>query len=283
MLVRAVALALLLGVSASRPLAGQAPNHLYDEFQVSGSVAAVILGTTVRIDSDEGEGTEVDSEDDLGLESVALRPRIGFRWRPGRTHELEASYLGVSRSAIKTLEEDVTIDSVTYSAGAELDSRIGQKQLGIAYRWAIHAAERSQAGLSVGLGATFFDARWIGMADFAGGDGTAADTATVETDVLGPSLSIGGFGRWQLADRWYVEADLRGLYVPIDNIRIGIVEAVGAVRYFPLAWLGTELGYSLATFKVTIEQKEDPLIDLGASGKVKYNTQNLRLGLIATF
>jgi hypothetical protein len=280
---RAVAVAMVLGVFAVQPLVGQTPNHLYDKFQVNLSVAGVILGTTVRLDSDDGEGTEVDSEDDLGLESVAIRPRIGLRWRPGRRHELEASYLFISRGGLKTLDEDVTIDSVTYTAGAALESRIGQSQLGMNYRWAIHAAERSQFGLNVGLGATFFDASWLGSASISDGSGTIADSVTFEKSLVGPSLAIGGFGRWQVADRWYIEAELGGLYVPVDNIKASVVQGGAAVRYFPLDWLGTELGYSLATTKVTIDQKEDPLIDLGASGKINYNTQNIRLGLVATF
>jgi hypothetical protein len=283
MFARAVAAAMVMGVLVAQPLVGQTPNHLYDKFQVSVSAAGVILGTTIRLDSDEGDGTEVDSEDDLGLERVAIRPRIGFRWRPGRRHELEASYLVISRSAVKSLERDITIDSVTYTAGAELDTRVGQSQLGINYRWAIHAAERSQYGLNVGLGATFFDGEWVGTAGITDGTETAVGTVTVEESLVGPSLALGGFGRWQVGDRWYIEAELGGLYVPIDNIKVSIVQAGAAVRYFPLEWLGTELGYSLNTTRVTIDQKEDPLIDLGASGKLKYNTQNIRLGLIAAF
>jgi hypothetical protein len=280
---RAVAVTLVVGGLAAQPLVGQTPNHIYDKFQVSVSAAGVILGTTVRLDSDAGEGTEVDSEDDLGLERVAIRPRIGFRWRPGRRHELEASFLGVSRSAVKSLEQDITIDSVTYTAGAELDTRIGQNQLGVNYRWAIHAAERSQFGLDVGLGATFFDGKWIGRGSLSNGSGTIADSVTVEKSLVGPSLALGGFGRWRLGDRWYIEAALGGLYVPVDNIKVSILQGGGAVRYFPLEWLGTELGYSLITTRVTIDQKADPLIDLGGTGRLKYNSQNIRLGLIAAF
>jgi len=280
---RAVAVTLVLGVFAAQPLVGQTPNHLYDKFQISVSAAGVILGTTVRLDSDAGEGTEVDSEDDLGLERVALRPRIGFRWRPGRRHELEASFLGISRSAVKSLEGDITIDSVTYTAGADLETRIGQNQLGVNYRWAIHAAERSQFGLNVGLGATFFSGTWIGTARITDGSETFEDTVTLEESLVGPSLALGGYGRWQVGARWYIEAELGGLYVPVDNIKVSIVQGGAAVRYFPLEWLGTELGYSLNTTRVTIEQKEDPLVDLGGSGQLKYNSSNIRLGLIAAF
>jgi hypothetical protein len=280
---RAVVVALVLGVFAAQPLLGQSPNHLYDKFQVGVSAAGVILGTTVRLDSDDGPGTEVDSEDDLGLDRLALRPRIGFRWRPGRRHELEASYLFISRSGVKTLDGDITIDSVTYTAGAALESRIGQSQLGVNYRWAIHAAERSQYGLNVGLGATFFDASWLGSGSISNGSGTIADSVRLEESLVGPSLTLGGFGRWRVADRWYIEADLGALYVPVDNIKASIVQGGAAVRYFPLDWLGTELGYSLTAFTVRIDQKDDPLVDLGGSGRLEYNTQNIRLGLIAAF
>lgn len=280
---RAVAIALLLGVFATRPVAGQVRNHLYDKFQVSASGAVVLLGTTIRVDSDSGDGTEVDTEDDLGLDRAGLRPRIGFRWRPGRRHELEAFGIFISRTGFKEIEGDITVDTVTFTAGASLESRLRSNQLGVNYRWAIHASEKSQAGLSVGLGATFFDARFIGAARVSDGSGTLADTVTYERSIPGPTLAIGGFGRWKLHDKWYIEGDLRGLYVPLDNIRISIIDLGAAVRYFPLEWLGTELGYALNTQKVTIDQKDDPLIDLGAFGKLQYGTQNIRLGIIAAF
>jgi hypothetical protein len=280
---RAVVVAVLLAVGATRPLAGQGINHLYDKFQISASAAAVYIGSTIRLDPDDGrEGTEINTND-LGLNRAGVRPRLGFRWRPGRRHELEASVLFISRSGSREIDKDITIDSVTYTAGARLDSRLGSNQIGVNYRWAFHASEKSQFGLNVGLGVTVFKPKFTGQASISTENGVIADTATYSRTLLGPSLALGAFGRWALSERWYIEADAGALYVPVDNIKVGILTANGAARYFPLTRFGLELGYGLIWQQITVDQKDNPTIDLGASGKIKYTTQNLRLGVIGTF
>lgn len=282
-------LLLLLGLvlGGTGRLRAQEPNHLYDTFQLNVSAAGVLLGTTVRVDgsTDAGSvGTEINTEEDLGLDRAGVRPRIGFRWRPGRRHELEASYLFISRTGSRSIDQDITIDSVTYTAGAQLDSRIGSNLLGVSYRWAFHAAERTQAGLSVGLGATFFRTRFEGQGTVSDGSGgSASGDFTYEQNSLGPSLALGFFGRWRFADDWYLEGDLRGLYVPIDNITVTVVEVGAAARWFPFTHFGFEAGYGLLQQRVEVEQGNDPLIDVGFSGRLKYLAQNLRLGAIWAF
>ncbi|MCU0620129.1 MAG: hypothetical protein MUC69_01345 [Gemmatimonadales bacterium] len=277
-------LGLVLGTAARA--SAQDSNHLYDTFQLNVSAAGVILGTTLRVDGDTDAGTvgtEISTEDDLGLNRAGIRPRIGFRWRPGRRHELEASYLFINRSGSRAIEEDITIDSVTYTAGAQLDTRIGSNQLGVAYRWAFHAADRTQAGLSVGLGATFFRTRFEGEGTVTGGGDSTSGDFTYERNAVGPSLALGFFGRWRFADDWYLEGDVRGLYVPIDNLTATVLEVGGAVRWFPIAQLGFEAGYGLLQQRIELEQGDDPLVDVGFTGRLRYLTQNLRLGAIWAF
>ena len=284
MSVRAVAVSVALLLAAGTPLVAQEKNHLYDKFQASASAATVFLGTTMRIDPESGEGSEVSLEDDLGLSKAGVRPRLGFRWRPWRKQEFEAFYILISRQGDRTLARDITIDSITYSAGAGLSSDIRSNQLGVNWRWALHASEKSQIGTSLGLGATFFKFDLTGSAGVTSSGETFSDSLRYQKSLPGPLFALGGYGRWRLQERWYVEADLRGLYVPIENIKIGIVDGGGAVRYFPLDWLGTELGYSLTWQKVTIDRKDNPALDLNVkSGSIKYTSQNLRLGVVATF
>jgi hypothetical protein len=280
--VRSALMVLMLAVAA-RPVVAQEPNHLYDTWQVSASLAGVILGTNIRVDGEEGQGTDLDTEDDLGLDRAGVRPRLGVRWHPWKRHQFEAAFIFIDRDGRKAIERDVTIDSVTYTAGAELVSDLKTNQLAFAYRYAIHASERSQIGLSLGLGATFFRGTFTGTGTITDGSQTETGTFTYESKLTGPTVALGGFGQWRVGQAWYVEADLRALYVPIDNISVTIVDVGGAVRYFPLAWLGLEAGYSLSGFKAEIEQKEDPLIDLGLAGRVRYLTQNVRAGAIVAF
>jgi hypothetical protein len=280
--VRSALMVLMLAVAA-RSAAAQEQNHLYDKFQLSLSGAAVILGTNLRVDTEDGSGTDIDTEDDLGLDRAGLRPRVGFRWMPGRRHQIEASYLFINRTGSREIDGDITIDSVTYTAGARLDSRIGSDQLGVTYRYAFHAAESRLIGVSLGLGATFFKGEFEGTGTITDGEQTETGTFAIDRSLTGPSLAIGLFGQFRLSPKWYLGGDLRALYVPIDNIDITIVDIGANVRFFPSRRIGLEAGYTLASQRIAVEQKDDPLVDLGFEGRIKYGTQNLRVGAILAF
>jgi hypothetical protein len=281
--VRSALLVLVLGVVTASVAPAQDVNHLYDRFQVSVTGAGVLLGTNLRVDTDGGDGTDIDTEDDLGLDRAGLRPRVGFRWMPGRRHQIEASYLFINRSGERAIERDITIDSVTYTAGANLASRIGSDQLAVTYRYAFRVRESSLIGVSVGAGATFFKGEFSGTGTVTNGDQTETGTFSLKRSLTGPSLAVGLFGQWRLSPAWYLGADLRALYVPVDNIDISVLDGGAFVRYFPLHWLGLEGGYSLSSQRVEVVQKDDPLVDVGFSGRVRYLTQNLRLGVVAAF
>jgi hypothetical protein len=280
---RGALLVLVLTAVGGRRAVAQDVNHLYDKFQVSVTGAAVILGTTIRVDSDVGDGTELDTEDDLGLDRAGVRPRIGFRWHPGRRHQLEASYIFINRSGGRSISEDVTVDSVTYTAGATIDTKLGSDQLGVIYRFAFHASDKSLIGAAIGVGATFFDVNLTGTGTISDGENTETGTFTVQKSLTGPTASIGGFGQWRLGEKWYLEADLRALYVPIDNIDITILEGGAAFRYFVKEWLGFEAGYTISSQKVEITATEGALVDSDFVGKLTYNTNTVRAGAIVAF
>ena len=45
-----------------------------------------------------------------------------------------------------------------------------------------------------------------------------------------------------MGDRWYLESDLRAIYIKIDNVKAGVIEAGLAGRYFLSTTVGLELG-----------------------------------------
>ena len=255
-------------------------NHLYDKWQVNVSAAALILSTTVRVDPDSGEGTEVNSEDDLGLSKVVLRPRIAGRWRPGRRHELELSWVFVKRSGDRTLSGDIDVGDTTFTAGARLDTRIRNDQVGLVYRYAFHATETSQIGLGVGLGAQIFHFEFDGRAGAASGGDTTTVEKSAKKKLIGPTGSLGAYGRWQLGPAWNIEADLRGIYAKISTITVWDLELGGNVRYWLSDTWGLEAGYGLGLYDVKVEvSNDDSLINYDFAGKVRYSNQNLRFGV----
>lgn len=261
-------------------VAGQAaPNHLYDRLQVGGYLTSVMLGSKVRVDGSQGNvGTEIDPEDDLGLSRIKIQPRFAVRWRPGRRHQLEGGYQFARRDAERVLTKDFEFADTMFTAGLRVRSTFGTDQAFLNYRFAVLAREKTQAGLAVGLGALFLTTSLDGLAGVAGGGQSDSVAFNASKNLVGPTGSVGAFGRFVLGTSWYLGADLRGVKVAIDRFDASVVEGGLAVDYFVSSRVGVEAGYGVSAITVDIGPKSSD--DPGSTGKIKYSLQHLRLGIV---
>jgi hypothetical protein len=258
-------------------------SHLYDKFQVSASGTLLVLATKIRIDPDSGEGTEIDVGDNLGVGSTTLQPRLALRWRPGRRHELEGGYQWAKRSGEAVLQDTIVFRDTSYAAGLRVNSESGTSQMFLTYRYAFKAKEKTQIGAALGIGLIFLRETITATAGATtGGPDTAIVQFSRQGDINGPTGSIGGYGRWQLGDKWYLESDLRAIYLKINNIKAGVIEAGLAGRYFPWEKIGLELGYNLGFYQVNIEGTNN-FAGINRTGKIKYTVNGWRVGGVYSF
>ena len=246
--------------------------RLYDEWQIDLSGAVVILGTTIRVDGSEGQGTDVNS-DDLGLPGDRFMPRASVRWRPGRRHELELGYQFARRSGERTLDREVVFADSIYDVGLATKTKFRTDQAFLTYRYAIQAKERTQLGAGIGVGALPFRFEIDALAS----TGSDSVTRSATRSLVGPTASIGVYGRFLLGERWYLETDLRAIAIKIDRFKPSIVEGNLAGRYFLSDKLGLELGYGISSIRITVDPRES---GKGFSGRIKYPLQNVRLGVV---
>jgi hypothetical protein len=233
------------------------------------------MGTDIRVDGEDGNGTQIDGEDVLGLSREKIQPRVSARWRPGRRHEIELGYQFARRTGERTLEGDITVADSTYTVGTNLKTTFRTDQVFVAYRFAIRARERTQLGVGVGVGVFPFKLE-VDRLVSAGGSEVVS---TNERSLKGPFGSLGVYGRFLLGDRWYLESDLRGISIKIDRIKASVVEGNLAGRYFLSDKWAMELGYGLSAVTITVDPPEDRR---GFFGKVEYPVHHVRLGVVLT-
>ena len=260
--------------------------RLYPKFDLNASGTLLLLGETIRIDPDSGTGTEIDAEEVLGVSGTSFQPRAALRWRPGRRHELEISFQRAVRSSgERVITRDIVFNDTSFTAGLRLDAGLRTTQSTLTYRYAFRVRPESQIGFGVGIGAIFLqtDLDAVGGVTAGGADSTIVPYSS-SRELTAPTASLGLYGRTQLGQQWYGEADLRGLYVKVDNFKAVVGELGAAVRRFFSDKVAAELGYTLGLYTITIERKDSGEGLLGdVSGKIKYSVSGFRAGVVFLF
>ena len=249
---------------------------LYNKWEISPSLTSVILNSTLRIDASNGDqGTTIDAEDDLGLATVKLQPRIDARLRLGRKHELEGGFQFAQRTGEVTPQRDIEFADTTFHLGVPLNSTLNTNLLFLNYRYAIIANERTQAGVGVGLGALFFSSK---LEEASSGSSEAYSASKSLTPPVG---SVGLYGRFLMGSRWSAETDLRLVKLRIDRFDVRYLEANLEGRDFHTRKVGFELGAGLDAVKVDVDPRfHVGDADYGPSSKVEFSLTNLRLGVV---
>jgi len=123
-----------------------------------GERAGIIVGAFItdrqsetRFDSDSGDGTDIDMEDDLGLDSSTNVARIGGYVWLGRRHRLDGAYFDLSRSASIPIQETIDFGDQTFQINTALNTESDLTIIKADYTFAVLAKDRGYLGLTAGL------------------------------------------------------------------------------------------------------------------------------------
>jgi hypothetical protein len=276
----------LSGALSGESQAQDPDRRLYPSWELSASGTLLLLSETVRIDPDTGQGTEINVEDVLGVSQVSLQPRAVLRWRPGRRHELELGFLRAVRSAERVLSDTITFSDTTFAAGLRINSQFRTSQAFLTYRYAFRVRPESQIGAVLGVGALLLRNELDAVAGATtGGPDTTIVPYSRTRSLNAPTGSLGVYGRFKLGEQWYLDSDIRAIYVKIDNFKGGVLELGGAARRFFSEKFAAELGYNLGLYAIELEHTSDGsgLLNIDFVGKIKYTVNGFRGGIVYQF
>jgi hypothetical protein len=271
---------LLAALSVPAVAQGQAEaNHLYDKFEFLVAGSDVVISPTIQINGENQAGTEVEFGKTLGIPRSGFEPMFAIRWKPGRRHELQVGYLFINRSGENVLEDSVRIEDTVFSAGLKLNSKFGADYAFLSYRFSIMAKENTQLGLNLALGYINFQTDINAKAGVGGPNDTLTADYGVSKSFPGPVATLGLFGRFRFGEKWYLETD--GAYLTGSSSGVTVKEFVigAAGRYFLTRKIGLEAGYGITGVDVHIATTGDSPFG-SIDGKIQYNFQNFRLGVV---
>jgi hypothetical protein len=232
--------------------------------------------TTIRVDSaTHGVGSEVNLEDDLGLDSNQANFRLDGYWRFGRHGRVDFAYTGWNRTASHTLDRDFTAGDTVYHAGATLDSKLRVSLIEVYYGYSFWNTPKFELGAQIGVSALINKVEFDGTGTISGGGGSASGSFTTQSRSLtAPVPAIGIQGRYTLMPKLLVSARVRGMGATIDNVKGSVLEWRAGIDYYP--WKNVGLGAAWDSMDIKVTKQNDPTLEL----EYKYNGPMVYLSLV---
>lgn len=214
---RTAALCGILCAALVQPAAGQP----LDRERASILFGAFITdrATDVRLDSDQGDGTDVDLESDLGLDPNSTVARIaGYYWFNDR-HRIDAGYFDLSRSAEKRIQETIEFGDETFTIDTVVGAKADFEIIKVAYTFAPLNKDRGWLGITGGL-----YVMKSGFSMFAGNAQSESENLTAPLPVFGvrgefaitDRITLGGASEWFKFEAEDVDGRLHDFYVGAD-------------------------------------------------------------------
>src|SRR5678815_4385055 len=120
-------------------------------FTITGGYFAPQNNTTVRVDGSSGAaGSRINFENDLGFTKTTQGVFGNLQWRISRRSRLDLEGLLVNRSAVHTLQKDITFGDSTYGANSTLKAFFNAGTWRLSYGFALLAKPGYEIGLRIG-------------------------------------------------------------------------------------------------------------------------------------
>jgi hypothetical protein len=234
------------------------PNVIEDRFRVEVTVLGAALDTTLRVDPSLAvQGTQINAEDDLGLEDSKLLALGEITLLPGDRHLVRLSGFSVRRSANKLLDRTIVFDDQTYNANERVDSTLNLTMLGLTYGYSIVQMRRFDLALTFGIQIIEVEANAV------------VRSRVVRDSETGVSpLPLAGIeGRFDFTPHWSFEARAQYLSVDFDEINGTLLDARGALTWRANPHLLFGLGYRIFTVEVDSRDDDTPgFVDMSMKG-----------------
>lgn len=243
------------------------PRVIEDTLRVEVNLLSASLDTRLRVDQSLMQpGTEIDAEDDLGLDDSELMPQAEITLLPGKHHLVRLSGFNTRRSASHVIDKQIVFDDEVYNANERVDSELNLRMFGLTYGYRFIVHDRGE------LTATF----GIQIADV---DANAVVRSRVIREAesgVAPLPLVGLEGRFDLSSRWSVEARLQYLSANLDEVDGSITDSRIALTWRANPHLVFGLGYRSFEIDVDSRDEDDPgFVNLRMSGPLLFGRASL--------
>ena len=190
---------------------------------------AIVIGTFItdrnsnaRVDSDSGSpGTDVDLENELGLEASSSVVRAGGYVWLSRRNRLDLSYFDLSRSASRTIDETIHFDDKTYPINTVVSTKNDMTITKLDYTFAFLTRDNWFVGFTAGL--------YVMKMGLSLNEPTLG---TYSSQSLTAPLPVVGFrGEYGINDHWTLRGAFQWFGIELDQVGGHLTDTYLGVDY----------------------------------------------------
>lgn len=202
--------------------------------------------TELRISSDAlGRGTDVDFQDDLGLDEDDEAVRVIGHYRFSPRHRINFGFFDLSSDATSTVLRDIQFDESVFPAGTTVKSELGFTYIEILYTYSFFQNDVIDLGVSTGLNIYEFESslKAPALRLKEEGDGTA------------PFPVFGLRFLWNFSPKVGLGASLDYFEIDESSVEGQVIDVIVALDH--QTWTNAGLGIAYNDVSLDAEDKDD--------------------------
>jgi hypothetical protein len=230
-------------------------------FSISAGAFITNHDTNIRLDTEDRQGTVVNLEDDLGLDSTTNIFRASAHWRFADRHRLHVGTFDLSQTGARTLSRDLNIEDETFSINESVftDWKMQLVELGYSYR--IRGNERTQWWLDF---AFFVQDTAVTVQETATGGDVSSE------DVVLPLPKFGISVDHAFNTRWIGHAGIDVFKLEIGDVGGSLVDFRATLDYRITDNFSVGAGWHLINVTVNLDRPVS-----GWQGRLDWETRGL--------
>jgi len=225
----------------------EAGDPLSDRFNIQLGGFLLSTETTLRVDGEFDQGTEIDSERDLGLKD-SDRFRIDAYWRIAPKHKIRLMYFDTSNSADKTLERTIEFNDTIYTVGLDVHAKTQTQVTELAYEYTFMKRDTYDLSGSFGIHNLKFQTSLGGELN-----GNPLPNLQNTAEANGPLPVLGLHGVWRFNDQFYIDALVQYFQISFDQYDGSVTDLTASAVWQFSKHVGVGAGWNNFITKVDVD------------------------------
>ena len=248
---RYVPLFALVALFAVAPLSAQPQS----DFVLSAGWFPTSFNSSARLSAEDIVGTDVDLENDLGLDTRAQNFRIEGLWRFRPKHSLEFGYTSWRRTAEHEIDRDIEWGENHFDAGAEIRAVNNAQFIKIAYHYSFIRTDRTELAATAGVDMVWNKTSLEGEGTITGSGGQEVSGFISEDyNYIAPAPVFGLSYGYMVRPDTLLRASAEYFQATFEDTTGKILDVRGSADYYFSPRYGAGLGYNWVGYKVERER-----------------------------